>query len=44
MDSKISMNSFRMKKDGLPDYVLDNYFVNQFLNNFLTFSINFKYL
>ena len=28
------MNSFGMKKDRLPDYLLSNYFVWQFVNNF----------
>ena len=33
MDSEISINSFEIKKDRLPDYLLNNYFIYQFVNN-----------
>ena len=35
VDSEKSMNSFKCKKDRSPDYLLNNYFVCQFINNFL---------
>ena len=35
VDSEKSMNSFKCKKDRSPDYLLNNYFVRQFINNFL---------
>ena len=44
MDSEKSINSFEIKKDRLPDYLLKNYFVYQFFNNFsalLLYKINF---
>ena len=33
MDSKKSMNLLEIKKDMLPDYLFNNYFVNQSVNN-----------
>ena len=32
MDCEKSMDSFRMKKDSLPDYFLDDYFCQFFIN------------
>ena len=43
MNSKKSINSFEMKKDGLPDYLLNNFYFYQLINNFsalLLFKIN----
>ena len=34
MDSEKKINSFKIKKDRLHDYLLKNYFFNQFFNNF----------
>ena len=34
MDSEKLMNLFVMKKDRLPDYLLNNFSFNQFVNNF----------
>ena len=34
MDSEKPINSFEIKKDRLPDYLLKNYFVYQFFDNF----------
>ena len=34
MDSEKSINSFEIKMDRLPDYLLNNYFVYQFVKNF----------
>ena len=34
MDSEKSINSFQIKKDRLPDYLLNCYFVYQFVNKF----------
>ena len=36
MDSEKSINSFLIKNDRLSDYLLNNYFVNEFINNFST--------
>ena len=35
MDYEKSLNLFEIKKDRLPDYLLNNYFDYQFVNNFL---------
>ena len=35
MDSEKSINLFEIKKDRSTDYLLNNYFVYQFVNNFL---------
>ena len=37
MDSKKSINSFEMKKNKLPDYLLNNSFFYKFVNNFSEF-------
>ena len=34
MNSEKSINSFEMKKNILPDYSLNNYFICQFINTF----------
>ena len=34
MDSEKLVNLFKMKKDRLLDYLLNNYFLYQFVNNF----------
>ena len=36
MDSEKSINSFKIKQDRLPAYLLNNYFFCQFVNNFQT--------
>ena len=36
MNSEKLMNSCKIKKDKLPDYLLINYFLYQFVSNFLS--------
>ena len=41
MDSETWIYLFEIKKDRLPDFLLQNYVIYQFVNNFLTLFTRF---